>query len=39
MALIIHGILKEDQYIQNDIYYPPWDIILNNNNNNILSND
>jgi nitric oxide reductase activation protein len=27
MALIIHGILKEDQYIQSDIYYPPWDKI------------
>jgi len=27
MALIIHGILKEDQYVQSDIYYPPWDKI------------
>ena len=29
MALIIHGILKLDQYSQNDIYYPPWEKILN----------
>jgi dsRNA-specific ribonuclease len=29
MALIIHGILKEDQYNQSDIYYPPWDKIAN----------
>jgi ribonuclease-3 len=27
MALIIYGILKNDQYSQNDIYYPPWDKI------------
>ncbi len=27
MALIIHGILKQDQYSQSDIYYPPWDKI------------
>lgn len=27
MALIIHGILKQDQYSQLDIYYPPWDKI------------
>jgi len=27
MALIIHGILKQDQYVQSDIYYPPWDKI------------
>jgi ribonuclease-3 len=27
MALIIHGILKQDQYSQADIYYPPWDKI------------
>jgi ribonuclease-3 len=25
MALIILGILNEDQYTQTDIYYPPWD--------------
>jgi len=24
MALIINGILKQDQYSQSDIYYPPW---------------
>jgi ribonuclease-3 len=28
MALIIHGILKKDQYSQSDIYYPPWDKIF-----------
>jgi ribonuclease-3 len=33
MALAIHGILKVDQYNQTDIYYPPWDKILNNNSN------
>jgi len=27
MALIINGILKQDQYTQSDIYYPPWDKI------------
>ncbi len=27
MALIIHGILKQDQYSSSDIYYPPWDKI------------
>jgi len=25
MSLIIHGLLKEDQYTTDDIYYPPWD--------------
>lgn len=29
MALIIHGILKQDQYSQSDIYYPPWAKIAN----------
>lgn len=29
MALIIYGILKEDQYSASDIYYPPWDKIAN----------
>ena len=29
MALAIHGILKVDQYNQNDIYYPPWEKIAN----------
>jgi ribonuclease-3 len=29
MALIIHGILKQDQYSQLDIYYPSWDKIKN----------
>jgi ribonuclease-3 len=27
MALIINGVLKEDQYSQADIYYPNWDKI------------
>ena len=27
MALIIHGVLNQDQYSQSDIYYPPWDKI------------
>jgi ribonuclease III len=30
MALIIHGFLNRDQYIQADIYYPPWNKIANN---------
>lgn len=29
MALIIHGILNQDQYSQSDIYYPPWDKLDN----------
>jgi ribonuclease-3 len=29
MALITYGILKQDQYSQADIYYPPWDKIAN----------
>jgi hypothetical protein len=37
MALIIYGILKEDQYVNSDIYYPPWNKI-NDGNNNILNN-
>jgi hypothetical protein len=41
MALIINGILKSDQYNQNDIYYPPWDKIKNFDNKNmvIINND
>jgi dsRNA-specific ribonuclease len=35
MALIIYGLLQEDQYLQTDIYYPPWNKI-NNGDNNIL---
>jgi hypothetical protein len=34
MALIIHGILKEDQYQHNDLYYPNWDKIENSEKNN-----
>jgi len=37
MALIIYGILKEGQYVNSDIYYPPWNKI-NDGNNNILNN-
>uniref|UniRef100_A0A6C0D9Y3 RNase III domain-containing protein n=1 Tax=viral metagenome TaxID=1070528 RepID=A0A6C0D9Y3_9ZZZZ len=37
MALIIHGILKDDQYSQSDIYYPPWDRIEKGDTD-ILSN-
>ena len=29
MALIIYGVLKQDQYLQSDVYYPPWDKINN----------
>ena len=29
MALAIYGVLKQDQYAQSDIYYPPWDKIAN----------
>ena len=25
MALILHGVLKEDQFDESDIYYPDWD--------------
>lgn len=38
MALIIHGVLKEDQYSQADIYYPPWDKI-DRGSTSILSNE
>jgi len=38
MALIIYGVLKEDQYSQSDIYYPSWDKIEKGCDN-ILSND
>jgi ribonuclease-3 len=47
MALIINGVLKEDQYTQLDIYYPNWDkiekgftdILSNNDNNCDLKHD
>jgi len=35
MALIIYGLLEQDQYLQTDIYYPPWDKI-NSGDTNIL---
>lgn len=37
MALIIYNILQEDQYDKSDIYYPPWDIILNSPDETILT--
>ena len=36
MSLIIHGILKEDQYSKSDIYYPPWDKIKSFDGNNMI---
>ena len=36
MALIIHGILKQDQYSQSDIYYPPWDKLANFDGENMI---
>ena len=36
MALIIHKILKEDQYIKSDIYYPPWDKIATFDGENMI---
>jgi ribonuclease-3 len=33
MALIIYGSLKEDQYVQSDIFYPPWAQIHSGNTN------
>jgi hypothetical protein len=49
MSLIIHGILKEDQYSSSDIYYPPFDkiknhdgvsnILFNNDNNKEITDD
>jgi ribonuclease-3 len=37
MALIILGILKNDQYNDDDIFYPPWDKINNFDGENIIS--
>jgi ribonuclease-3 len=40
MSLIIHGILKSDQYVQSDVYYPPWDKIASYDGiNNIISDN
>ncbi len=36
MALIIYGILKQDQYSQADIYYPPWDKIATFDGENMI---
>jgi hypothetical protein len=36
MALVIYGILKQDQYSQSDIYYPPWDKIANFDGENMI---
>ena len=38
MSLIIHGLLKEDQYTNNDIYYPPWDKLENYDGENCVLN-
>jgi hypothetical protein len=38
MALVMHGVLKSDQYTQNDIYYPPWDKISNFDSNTMILN-
>jgi dsRNA-specific ribonuclease len=38
MALIIYGTLKDDQYINSDIYYPPWNKI-NDGETNILNSN
>ena len=38
MSLIIHGLLKEDQYIMKDIYYPPWDKINSYDGENCILN-
>ena len=40
MSLIIHGMLKEDQYSKSDLYYPPWDAISKFDGiNMIITND
>jgi ribonuclease-3 len=40
MALIILGILNEDQYTPSDIYYPPWDKLeVYNDENFIIKSD
>lgn len=31
MALILHGVLKDDQFDESDIYYPDWDNMGNDN--------
>ena len=36
MSLIIHGILKQDQYTNNDLYYPDWDKINNFNGEDLI---
>ena len=38
MALIINGILKEDQYSQSDIFYPNWDKIEKGHTDILLNN-
>lgn len=38
MALAIHGVLKLDQYTQNDIFYPSWDKIKNVDNETMIIN-
>jgi ribonuclease-3 len=36
MALIIYGILNEDQYSNSDLYYPPWDKIKDFDGENMI---
>ena len=36
MALAIQGVLKQDQFSQNDIFYPPWDKIANFDNETMI---
>lgn len=36
MALIIMGVLKQDQYSSNDVYYPPWDKIASFDGENMI---
>ena len=28
MSLILHGILNQDQYTMEDVYYPDWNVIF-----------
>jgi ribonuclease III len=37
MALILHGVLNNDQYKLEDVYYPDWDELDNNNQENTHS--
>lgn len=39
MALIIHGVLKKDQYSQSDIFTPDWDKMLSQNDEDISESE